>query len=109
MKTAQIHFSELKKGMQVMEGDDHRTIEHVVVKSTCAFVKFDANSDERFVFDGLVTCIDWKGIWSHFNRMQKRVMADKTSKSEFFAEPIDERLRFYDWLQSQCGEYSCWM
>ncbi len=52
---------------------------------------------------------DWNKIWSHFNRMQKRVMADKTTKKEFMAQPESERIDFYNWLQKQCGEYSAWM
>ena len=41
--------------------------------------------------------------------MQKRVMADKTTKKEFFAESEQNRLEFYAWLQKQCGEYSAWI
>ena len=52
---------------------------------------------------------EWNTIWSHFNRMQKRVMADKTTKAEFMAEPESDRLEFYEWMQKQCGQYSCWM
>ena len=59
--------------------------------------------------DQLKTKEEWKRIWDHFNRMQKRVMADKTTKKEFFAESEEERIKFYEWMQKQCGEYSCWM
>ena len=52
---------------------------------------------------------DWHAIWKHFNRMQKRVMADKTTKKEFMAEPEADRIEFYQWMQKQCGEYSAWM
>jgi len=52
---------------------------------------------------------NWEQIWKHFNRMQKRVMATKTTKKEFFAESEAERLDFYNWMQQQCGEYACWM
>ena len=52
---------------------------------------------------------DWNKIWQHFNRMQKRVMADKTTKKEFFAESEQNRLEFYAWLQKQCNEYSAWI
>jgi len=52
---------------------------------------------------------EWETIWQHFNRMQKRVMADKTSKKEFFAEPEKDRLEFYRWMQRQCGQYACFM
>lgn len=52
---------------------------------------------------------DWNNIWSHFNRMQKRVMYDKTTKKEFFSQPRAERLEFYNWLQKQCGEHACFM
>jgi len=52
---------------------------------------------------------DWNDIWNHFNRMQKRVMADTITKKEFLAEPIADRLSFYSWMQKQCGEYSAWM
>ena len=52
---------------------------------------------------------EWDRIWRHFDRMQKRVMATKTSKEEFFAQPEDERMAFYEWLQQQCGGYSCYM
>lgn len=55
------------------------------------------------------TKAEWNKIWSHFNRMQKRVMADKTTKEEFFAQPEDERMEFYNWLQQQAGQYSTWM
>lgn len=54
------------------------------------------------------TKTDWEAVWAHFNRMQKRVMADKTTKKEFFAESESERMDFYRWMQQQCGEYSCW-
>ena len=52
---------------------------------------------------------EWNTIWTHFNRMQKRVMADITTREEFFEQPEEERLEFYDWMQKQCGEYACWM
>jgi hypothetical protein len=55
------------------------------------------------------TVQDWNEVWKHFNRMQRRIMADKTSKSEFFAQPESERLEYYRWMQQQCGEYACWM
>ena len=48
-------------------------------------------------------------MWSHFDRMQRRVMADKTTNREFFAEPEAERLTFYNWMKQQCGELACWM
>ena len=53
--------------------------------------------------------VDWNNIWLHFNRMQKRVMEDKVTKKEFMAEPEDDRMEFYHWMEKQCGEYSCWM
>ena len=53
--------------------------------------------------------VKWDRIWRHFNRMQRRVMATKTSRLEFFAQPEDERMAFYEWLQQQCGGYSCYM
>ena len=56
-----------------------------------------------------MTRTEWTKVWNHFNRMQKRVMADKTTKAEFFAEPEEARMEFYRWLQNQCGEYACWM
>jgi hypothetical protein len=52
---------------------------------------------------------DWNEIWKHFNRLQKRMMATKTTRREFFEQPEDERLDFYNWIQRQAGEYSCWM
>jgi len=52
---------------------------------------------------------EWNRIWSHFNRMQKRVMADKTTKKEFMAESEADRQEFYEWMQRQCGSYSCYM
>ena len=55
------------------------------------------------------TAQEWNRIWSHFNRMQKSVMATKTTKKEFMAESETERLAFYEWIQRQCGEMSCWM
>ena len=53
--------------------------------------------------------VNWTKTWQHFNRMQKRVMADKTTKKDFFSQPEQERWDSYQWLQNQCGEYSCWM
>jgi hypothetical protein len=52
---------------------------------------------------------DWDKIWEHFNRMQKRVMSDMTTKEEFFAQPEYERMEFYEWMQRQCGQYACWL
>ena len=52
---------------------------------------------------------DWNQIWKHFNRMQKSVMATKTTRQEFFAESEKERMDFYRWLQRQCGQMACWM
>ncbi len=52
---------------------------------------------------------EWNRIWQHFNRMQQRVMADKTTREEFMAMPEGERMDFYGWLQGQCGEYACWI
>ena len=56
-----------------------------------------------------VTEQDWFELWKHFNRLQKRVMADKTTKKEFFAQPPKERLEFYQWMQNQCGSNALWM
>jgi hypothetical protein len=52
---------------------------------------------------------DWNEIWKHFNRMQKRVMADKTTRKEFFAQSEEERMSFYRWMQQQCGSYACYI
>ena len=52
---------------------------------------------------------DWNAIWKHFNRMQKRVMATKTTKKEFMAQPESERLDYYNWLQKQCGGFACYI
>lgn len=52
---------------------------------------------------------EWEEIWQHFNRMQNRVMYDKTTKKEFFEQPEDERIDFYNWMKKQCGEYACWI
>ena len=54
---------------------------------------------------------EWEEIWRHFNRLQKRVMASEsiTTKREFFEEPAQERLDFYQWMQTQCGQYSCYI
>lgn len=53
--------------------------------------------------------INWEDIWSHFDRMQQKVMADITSREEFFAESEKKRMEFYDWMMCQCGEYACYM
>lgn len=47
---------------------------------------------------------DWEKIWEHFDAMQQRVMHTKTTKEQFFAEPVEERLYFYYWMQRQCDE-----
>ena len=52
---------------------------------------------------------EWEHIWQHFNRMQDRVMADKTTREQFFAQPAEERMEFYNWLQSQCGQFACYV
>ena len=52
---------------------------------------------------------EWQEIWKHFNRMQKRVMADKTTHKEFFAESEEERISFYNWMQRQCGSFACYI
>jgi len=52
---------------------------------------------------------DWESIWKHFNRMQVRIMADLTTREEFFAQPEEERLEFYSWMQRQCGQYACYI
>ena len=52
---------------------------------------------------------NWENIWQHFDRMQQRVMADKTTKEEFFSQPESERLEFYNWIQKQCGEFAAYM
>lgn len=51
---------------------------------------------------------DWNKIWRHFDRMQS-IMADKTTRSEFFAQSEEERMEFYLWLQRQCGQYACYI
>jgi len=33
--------------------------------------------------------------------MQRRVMATKTTKREFFAEPETEQVKFYEWMKIQ--------
>ena len=53
-----------------------------------------------------LTAQDWEEIWNHFNRMQKRVMATKTTRREFFTGSDLERREFYNWLRKQCGEYA---
>jgi len=53
--------------------------------------------------------IDWEKVWSHFNRMQKKIMYDITSRADFFAESESDRIEFYNWMQNQCGQYACYM
>ena len=48
---------------------------------------------------------DWEQIWQHFDRMQQRIMATKTTRDEFFEQPEDERMDFYNWLKNQAGDY----
>jgi hypothetical protein len=50
---------------------------------------------------------DWQGIWEHFDRLQKRIMGDQTTQAEFMAEPIADRLEYYQWMQNQFGPNSC--
>lgn len=54
---------------------------------------------------------EWNEIWKHFNRMQKRVLCPecRLTEEEFFEEPEQERLDFYQWMQDQCGQYACYI
>ena len=45
--------------------------------------------------------------WEHFNRMQKRVMASQTTKTEFFAQPDKDQFEYYNWMQNQYGSNAC--
>lgn len=64
---------------------------------------------ERLETPEELTKAEWSEIWSHFNRLQKRVMANKTTKAEFFTQSPEERIKFYEWMMKQCGEYACYM
>ena len=112
MKTIQRTFSEIKVGDQVrISTSDFVTITARKHDSeSCIIAYVDCSGDIQITtFRGLVTCIDWDGSWEHFDRLQQRIMADKTSREDFFAESVDERLKFYEWMQTQAGEFSCHM
>ena len=48
-------------------------------------------------------------MWNNFNMMQKKVMSDKTTKREFFAQSEADRTDFYNWMKKQCGGFSCYL
>jgi len=48
-------------------------------------------------------------LWSNFNTMQKKVMATKTTKREFFAQDEAARNDFYIWMKKQYGGNSCYI
>ena len=112
MKTIQRTFSEIKVGDQVrISTSDFVTITARKYDSeSCIIAYVDCSGDIQITtFRGLVTCIDWDVIWEHFDRLQQRIMAYETSREDFFAESVDERLKFYEWMQTQAGEFSCHM
>ena len=83
---------------------------HSVLRTSglSAHVTFADGTTTR-VSDALTYRIDrdaWRQLWEHFDRMQRRVMHDKTTRAEFFAQPATERLDFYHWLRVQCGSYA---
>ena len=47
--------------------------------------------------------------WDHFDRMQKQVMANITTKDAFYAQPDTRQFEFYQWMMNQCGEHACFL
>ena len=64
------------------------------------------NADSTSVAAMARIAINREEQWQHFDRMQQRVMADITTRDEYFSQPEKEQNEFYRWMIKQCGEYA---